>query len=355
MLFPEYTNHDIGHSVKVMRKMEFLVSDFYSLSGLELLLLAQAALFHDIGMTALSDDEKKEVLRSKEYRVLSDHNESEEDALREYIRSTHAERSAAKIRQIEFFTPADAANGAKSYTDELATVCRSHQGDLSGIAQLPEAVFIGHWKVNVKYCAIVLRIADSLDLDSDRTPLQVYRAMRIQDRKKSVLHWKKHLSISGLSHEQNARGETSIIISGKCDDPAVHREYLHEKEKMEKELSFFIRHFGYCDNIYQTKLAGRIDDRVVPEGFETSDLTFSIDYGAVVNLLSGTNLYGERVHGIREILQNSIDACRYYKSVAGANTPYHPEIRVILDQEAQQVTIRDNGSGMDERILKDFF
>ena len=35
-----------------------------------------------------------------------------------------------------------------------------------------------------------------------------------------------------------------------------------------------------------------------------------MDYNAVTNLLMGEHIYGDKKYGLRELIQNSIDACK---------------------------------------------
>ncbi|MGZ9682601.1 HD domain-containing protein, partial [Bacillus cereus] len=51
-VFPTYTQHDTGHSVRIIGHMEKIIPDIGELNELEIALLILSALLHDIGMAA---------------------------------------------------------------------------------------------------------------------------------------------------------------------------------------------------------------------------------------------------------------------------------------------------------------
>lgn len=74
----------------------------------------------------------------------------------------------------------------------------------------------------------------------------------------------------------------------------------------------------------------------------------------------GEHIYGNKKYGLREIIQNSIDACKTMQETAETHPDfrlqkYEPFIRIVIDKDRNQVTILDNGSGMSVDILKKYF
>ena len=55
-IFPNYTLHNVGHSLRVAEYMSKLVDDYTKLSELEITLLIYSALLHDIGMAVSQED-----------------------------------------------------------------------------------------------------------------------------------------------------------------------------------------------------------------------------------------------------------------------------------------------------------
>ena len=57
-----------------------------------------------------------------------------------------------------------------------------------------------------------------------------------------------------------------------------------------------------------------------------------MDYVAITNLLMGENLYADKTVVIRELLQNSIDACLLKKELSAKKSEnYTPEILNLIE------------------------
>ena len=72
----------------------------------------------------------------------------------------------------------------------------------------------------------------------------------------------------------------------------------------------------------------------------------------------GTKLYGDPEVALRELLQNSIDACLLRQAQEKKwGTPYHPEIFVKYYSEngAMILEVEDNGTGMDQYIIDNYY
>lgn len=114
------------------------------------------------------------------------------------------------------------------------------------------------------------------------------------------------------------------------------------------------------EDIYWLLLEETIENRIETVGFEISDLKLNVDYSAIVNLLIGEKIYGNKKYGLRELIQNSLDACKVMREYAPQlecykYDEYVPKIQIILDYSNNQLRIRDNGIGMSEEVLKKYF
>jgi molecular chaperone HtpG len=78
---------------------------------------------------------------------------------------------------------------------------------------------------------------------------------------------------------------------------------------------------------------------------------FSLDVNNVVEAFIGKQLYGNDLTGIREAIQNSIDSCRYKCLLC--EDIYEPMIEITI--ESDKISIDDNGLGMDDFIIRNFF
>src|SRR5699024_8245987 len=96
------------------------------------------------------------------------------------------------------------------------------------------------------------------------------------------------------------------------------------------------------------------------EGYTFSDYKMTLDFKAITSLLMGEKIYGRKSLGLRELIQNSLDACRIRQETEEQNRefgqdPYQPKIKVILDHHNEVAIIKDNGTGMSMDIIKNHF
>ena len=85
---------------------------------------------------------------------------------------------------------------------------------------------------------------------------------------------------------------------------------------------------------------------------------FNLSKNQVIDLLMGTKLYGDPEVALRELLQNSIDACMLRSALeASWSTPYTPEIYIKYSTEnnVDVLEITDNGTGMDQNIIDSYY
>lgn len=95
------------------------------------------------------------------------------------------------------------------------------------------------------------------------------------------------------------------------------------------------------------------------EGYTFSDYKMTLEFKAISSLLMGEKIYGSKSLGLRELIQNSIDACRIRQETENikrefGEDAYQPRIKVILDPKNQAI-IKDNGIGMSIDIIKRHF
>lgn len=147
-----------------------------------------------------------------------------------------------------------------------------------------------------------------------------------------------------------------ITIYGQCDDSRIHRKFLNYLSAISEELlwstSYSMRNF---EERYKLLIRPHIDNRVKTKGFEISNLKMHIDCFAIRKLLMGESIYGERKYGLRELIQNSIDACKVMVEKAKKlekykYNPYVPKIQIIIDYKNKKMIVLDNGIGM--RIME---
>jgi hypothetical protein len=233
-LYPEYTLHDEVHLVRVTHLMGVILQESGSLenlSYLEIVVLILAAFLHDIGM-AVPRKTVEEIIASQEFSLFRTTKQREIEGLRELLALSEnpglseAEKRLSRLRAAEveqsilteYLRRRHGNLGAdyiihKWSSDSLwmfegyniaevvAWVCQGHtfhpQQLVSEYANhFPLDKHIGQTPVNILYCSIILRLADILDFDRERTPRVLYENISPRNRI-SVEEWNKHRSVTG--------------------------------------------------------------------------------------------------------------------------------------------------------------
>lgn len=367
-VFEDYTVHGIKHSINVMEHMFLLITDINLLSELEVTLLIYSALFHDIGMVSNETEIKeiksdKSVLGERKYSKVFEKYGEEDISLQECIRPVHGKRSKEHIENHmdeKLFLLPDSS--VLSFRDELGMICMSHNEDFEWIEKvLANQSKKGHFELNSQYIAVLLRIADYLDIDEQRAPLYLYKYL--QPKEFGDLEWKQHFVIENFD-KVTMNGKTGlkeIVFHGTSKEPSVHRKLLKYFDAINGELKNAVslsEHF--VDAKYLLSLKTNVINKIQTKDFSFSDFRLSLDYNAVTNLLMGEHIYGDKKYGLRELIQNAIDACKTMEESSlemekFRYLKYEPFISINLDKDRKQVVIMDNGSGMSIDILKKYF
>lgn len=367
-VFTNYTVHGISHSINVMEYMYTLISDINQLSELEVVSLIYSALLHDVGMVA-NDDEIKRiqnddlVLGERKYSKVLEKYGEEKLALQECIRPIHGKRSKDHIEKYMdkswFLIP---ESTVISFQNEIGLICMSHNEDFEWLEKnLSYESTKGKFALNSQYIAVLLRLADYLDIDEQRAPLYLYKYLAPKEF--SDLEWKQHFIIENYDKVflNERTGLKEIVFQGSSKNPTVHRKLLKYFDSINGEIRNAVSLCEkYSSEKYLLLLKTNVINKIQTEGFSFSDLRLSLDYNAVTNLLMGEHIYGDKKFGLRELIQNSIDACKTMEEESEQMErfryqKYQPFIALTFDKDRKQVTIMDNGRGMSINILKRYF
>jgi hypothetical protein len=395
----QFTLHDEVHSLRVVVLMAGVLGAVLDkLNDIEIALLILAAFFHDQGMIAEAEelgllreseawelheaqwhsdhpnfgellDRLADPLLGKEQRLRAQHAVSELDAamFTDFIRQQHGERSASFVYNRYGNDPRLQVSG-RHIGGLLATVCKSHvlpAASLTEISGYSLGELVGTTRVNVALLAFVLRLADILDFDRDRTPDALYRAIDFTSGV-SLQEWDKHRSIVGWEVSP-----TRISFAAECEHPAYERAIRQFLNWIDRELTA-AREWAHGlpreHERYQLLLPAAVDaHRVGPRVDPVSgqpvyiyfDLEFSLERDEIVKLLMTDKLYTGRGLFVRELLQNSLDALRHRQALFRSAHLSPPALRVEFehfqdDTGYDVVRCRDNGVGMDETIVTRF-
>ena len=342
----DFTLHDADHALRVADRIEQLLTDSIrqNLSDYELALLLLAAYSHDIGMTpergkvtahhrhlfdpdgsALTEKEKasfQSYLDEHDGHAISlpltapiDLNLADE-LVAFYVRERHNDWSAEWIRENLI-----AASFAflPDVVEILVRLCTSHHLDVLRLDASDFDPLLSNGPVpqliHLRYLACLLRLADILENDPERTPAVLLRHRALEDRPRSLVHWQKDhaltIDIRGDNLHFQARPRTAV----------AHRALIDLKDWIDHELHGIV---SFGERLPAEKTVGKQiirrdwhlapavthDIRPFNEAYEYIDGAFRPNTARLLQLLSGEQLYGNPLHAVRELLQNAFDAVR---------------------------------------------
>lgn len=402
--FKNYTLHNADHSKKIIHLIGYILSPatLGSISALDCLLLVYSAYLHDMGMS-LTGHERDRILASDDFLdqklgspALSDAliaaeqrlqnassdpernqaatviYELNEALLAEYLRPRHADPKKYSMLVERITNASDRKDlfqhRGVSFEDALINICASHVLDVGTLIesngpyneQFPRQDVYGGIYLNQQFCAAVLRIADILDFDRERTPIILFDSLGIADRtlpgaEVSLREWQKHLAIHTveINHQE-------FVISGQVHHPVIERAIREFCATIEREirdtLSVLRRNTKDIVDRYTVELPISVRPQLTSIGYVYREMALSLNQSRILSLLMGDRLYSSPLVALREVLQNSMDACMVRKELSDES--FQPSISVTdeLDDKGRYwLRVADNGSGMDEHILSEYF
>lgn len=374
--FKNYTLHDMGHSFRVAKYMEQIALGISPsqiekrkkyFSDLDFTLIILSAVLHDIGMY-ISEDDKNLIVNGNQtylgkftYKGILKIYGDEEEAIKETVRRIHHTRVSkffdTELNEHATLRSIMCLDHIYNYANIIDIICKAHGENFEFLKTIKDNDIYGDYHFNARYIAAILRIADLLDIDGQRVPILWYRVN--QPTGFSKTEWEKHFIISNNKKFTEAKdGKLIIEFYGESDNPAIHRKYLLFLDDLSKELA-------NADDLFYNKqspdfiVSTKINNSVETINFDYVDLRLNLDYSSITKLLMGANIYNDKRLGLRELIQNSIDACLLKKEIIkNANNvlnTYSPQIDIIYSKKDGYIKIHDNGTGMDLNIIRNYF
>ena len=261
--------------------------------------------------------------------------------------------------------------------DIAGLIARSHNYELRYAVDL----LLKNQKIHYLQCHIpfimgILRIADYIQIQSSRAPKQLLKIKKIVSPTSRAEVY-KHIAIDDI--HTNSEDPEALIVEV---DPTDVKNFILLKElflNIQQEIDAFwaligeIYGLAKCLNVFGIairRIKSNIDnvEKYIDDNcpsFIPEKLSFKSAEAEMLNLLVKP-LYGDKPEvGIRELIQNSIDACRErynyllnhnkeeaeeYKNIASVNV----KIEKLKDNK-YTLTIEDNGIGMNLHVIKNYF
>lgn len=400
----DFTLHDSGHAFRVSERMAQIIPEnvLPDLNSYELTLLLLSAYLHDIGMTP----DRPKVQLHHHYLLSGnahDLNEQELEEFQKWLDNEHdgitpplcsGKPSVRDLHLADELTTyycryrhndwgdhwirknlqAFEKNLYVNWLDDLITLCRSHHdgyNELKAEKFTPRIVGPNGHVINLRYLACVLRIADILEFDPERTPEVIIRHRDVSQN--SLIYWWKDHQIS-FTIEGNR-----LIFFARPPNAQIHRALETTANEIDQELRICRtladeKNFQKCPGLetlqpHRWDLLPSVHRDIAPKGdtYVYIDAGFRPDTQKMLQLLSGVELYGSAMVAVRELLQNAFDAIKEQIAYERLSRPNPKDLllqknlgklhRVNLTLEDRPdgvwLICKDDGVGMTKAIIRD--
>jgi hypothetical protein len=403
--FPGYTGHGREHVRRVLEYIDALIPKGTELSPEEAYVLVYGAYLHDIGMlikpsglkVLLADAlwankwsefvaELRRYPQKKLHQIYgdsvpvtipdiqnmtdTDDNKRNAKTIGEFLRKHHHEL-AEYIARNGF--PGRENQVLFDKNDRLmplvAVLAKSHGMGLRDHALDEDLKNLGECngvvrKISIYHLMALLRMADYLDAGECRAPVANSKANE-PDSPISEMEWNWNQAVD-FHYDWYAAAHETLTI---CADPDCTSVFLKVEEWL-KSLQQALDtcwavlgekyHSNHRPELSIRRIASDIDEgkakrKTLGKDFLTADASLRVNPDIVFRLIEP--LYGnDPSYGVRELLTNSLDACRERERYAqNHGEAYTPEITCALDTKAKTFTITDNGIGMTADVLVNYF
>jgi molecular chaperone HtpG len=294
----------------------------------------------------------------------------------EFIRINHARLAhEAAIGGFPGVTTIDLLDGIDSETRNIiGLIARSHNLEIRGtfayLKKLESKLWHSIYQVPVIYLMVLLRLSDLIQIHAKRADKNILKYRRLYNSV-SIKEWALHESVANIyTFPDNDDPESIYIrITPKSSEIYLKARKLLDYIQFELDLSWAIlgevyaKHGSYKKLILKyRRINSNIDDI---DNFKNTvnyiPKKIIFDTTRELQKLLIAPLYGNNPsYGVRELLQNAVDACRtrsYYAQQH--NIEYSPEIHISIsptdDKQNHVFAIRDNGIGMTLDTITDYF
>ena len=401
--FPEYTIHGYQHVNNILHIIEHLIPDdsLNKLNAKDVSFLILSVYLHDIAMfikpdglyklfehkiwkekfkdfiklaMRFSDIELQKIYgESKSFIYPNDLNDALNLTLRdrltygEFIRRNHA--VLAEYIILNSFPGNSDMNLFVEFTEEekkiIGLICKSHSMDLRSAMNESSSRLIGKTNsyrpsnIPIIYLMVLLRMGDILDMGTDRSPHILYNMQHFE----SILskeEWEWNQTIDSNNFNWNVFSTLYIQSEPKNTSQfiKIKKNLLWFQQELDLSWAALCDSYGNEFSLSIHRITSNIFEQ--PELFKKKFLTQEAKLSINSNLsklLVEPLYHGKPFYGIRELLQNSVDACMVRKKIEfeKGNENYEGRIDVIIDTKNNYIIVKDNGIGMDEDVIVNYY
>ncbi|MDI9869004.1 HD domain-containing protein [Flectobacillus roseus] len=263
------------------------------------------------------------------------------------------------------------ASGTDKWIRQLAgIVARSHGMEIRDTFEYLKTISEEEWSkpysVDVIFLMVVLRIADYFQFDATRIDKPLLKLKTFSSPISQIEH-DKHLAIDFV--KPYTQDPEVLYIEAKPDNSNLFLKLsqLFKSIQYELDISWAIlgEIYGKESQDKQPKIQyRRVKSNLDKRGQFLKNVTYipekiNFEYDNDLAKLLIAPLYGnDPTYGVRELLQNAIDACKELEAeYTKLSKPYEALIKVSIIEEdnVSFFIIEDNGKGMTLAELKNYF
>ncbi len=230
----------------------------------------------------------------------------------DYLRSTHHQRIVTYLTKLRptIFSGFPITGIGVNLGKMIAKCCESHGWFISNVTDLSdrERLSIGG-SCHPQFIAMMLRLGDILHFSYDRLHPALYKLHQFQTE----------YSIQGLG--QNGEEDFGFVVNNgevicnaSCKTPRHYYYVSRYVEAINNELELFGEIRRQWVNFPRLSIKAHVNTDDLDydkEKFQpVPNLKFTLDQNKVLELLMGAKLYSDDYACLRELYQNSLDACR---------------------------------------------
>lgn len=409
--FPEYTEHGYKHVNNILNISDCLISDITlkHISARTLGVYLIAAILHDIGMyttydtfnSIITNDNTKidllddiffksswkqylsEIKRYSDKQILRkfgtlnikfesfkeeiDLSQKDKLIIGEFLRQNHHKLSHYLVNglfKLGEFDLLQNLNISEKEKDIIGLVTRSHGMEIRDLEEYLNAKYSVISKpinIDVFYIMSLLRISDYLDAGEERAS-HIIEEMYVKHSQvsKEEFSWNQCLRYDEYIWNYDKK---TISVDASPNNANQFVKITKWVESVQKELDLCWAIIGeYYDNNYQFNVR-RFDTNILKKevineyekNFYTKEAYFKANPDILKLLIEP--LYGNNPSfGVRELLQNAVDACREREEIEKSKKPnYSGKVIINLDIKNKCFTISDNGIGMNINTIVNYF
>lgn len=358
--FPNYTNHDGTHSLKIVERYGDILKDecfqddnSYTLTSTEIYLLICSAFAHDLGMTVFPG-EKDKILH--EQNVVEDSHWMTNKNLQTFLRKTHSTRGYDYLvnHEKEMHIPSHLL----SYLNFLMAAHNESTESLRQKTSRKQAA--DHSIINLPQLAAILCVADAIEFSDTRVKDEVIERLlnksdnRLTDDELVSLHENlKHSCISSNLAVDPVSGV--IIVNGTFTLEEVANLAHHTLDDIEEWLRDYIE----IDSSYshaRLKIKAQIIRGLEVPNSQFERLGIRMRKDNIIQLITSNSVWQNRAAiPLKELLQNSVEACRYRLHHSSQADNYKPAVQLNFNKAANTIVVEDNGCGMNRHVILNHF